>query len=278
MPRTLLNGQLSGRSGLGIPAGLKMGERVIELIFIAKDVAGTQSDATIDGLNRLVRPSAEGMGSPKKTVRIGEVGVRIDGSPERPDCLHITPLRDRDEAMRKISPGFPGIRRDCAIGPFPGFCKGRLAILPALKRAPCKANGAQGMGLRVAGVQLDGAIEHAESLFGACVRMLTVEEHAADKTLPGIQALWWLPFQAVMLCRIDFRLNAADHAVGDFVLNREHVVERPVVAFRPQVIAGCRLDELPGDPDAVAALSYTTFEDVTNPQLASDLADIHVSA
>src|SRR3972149_10863116 len=108
--------------------------------------------------------------------------------------------------------------------------------------------------------------------------MLTVEEHAPDKTLPGIQALWRLAFQAVVLRRVDVGLDTADHAAGDLVLDREHVVERPIVALRPQVIAGRRLDELPGDPDPVAALSDAAFEDVPNPELASDLADIHVPA
>ena len=79
-----------------------------------------------------------------------------------------------------------------------------------------------------------------------------------------------------MFGRIDLRLNAADHAVGDLVLNREDVVERPIIALRPEVSARLRLDQLSGDPDAVAALPDAAFEDVANPQLASDLADIDV--
>jgi hypothetical protein len=52
----------------------------------------------------------------------------------------------------------------------------------------------------------------------------------------------------------------------------------PIVALRPQVIAGLRLDELRGDPNAVASLAHAAFENVANPQLASDLAYIDVSA
>src|SRR4030095_8957762 len=208
----LLNGQLSGRSGVGIPPGLKMSERVVELILIAKDIARTQSYTAIDALNGLVWPSAQGMLGPKKTVRVGKIGARIDGSGERADCFRVMPLRHGDEAMRNISPGLLGIARDRAIGPFSDFRKGCVPILPALNRAPCKADRAQAMGFRVAVVQLDGAIEHAKGFFGACVRMLTVEEHAADKALPGVQVLWRLPFQAVMLCSVEFRLDAADHA------------------------------------------------------------------
>src|SRR5436190_20228345 len=134
------------------------------------------------------------MGAPKKPMRICEVGTRIDGPAERTDCIGIAPLRQSDEAMRKISPGFLGIARDRASGPFSDFRKGRLSILPTLKRAPCKADRAQAMGLRVVAIQLNGAGEHVKGFLGAFVRMLTVEEHAADETLPGIQVLGWLPF------------------------------------------------------------------------------------
>ena len=42
-------------------------------------------------------------------------------------------------------------------------------------------------------------------------------------------------------------------------------VGHPIVAFRPEVIAGLRLDELPGDPNVVATPSHAAFEDVTHP-------------
>jgi len=106
----LLNGHLSGSSGGGIPPGLKMSKRVEELILIAKGIAGTQSYATIDALNGLVWPSTQCMGGPKKTVRIGKVGARIDGPAERANCFRVIPLRIGDEAMRYMSPGAPGDR------------------------------------------------------------------------------------------------------------------------------------------------------------------------
>jgi hypothetical protein len=69
------------------------------------------------------------------------------------------------------------------------------------------------MGLSVAWIELDRAVEHAKRLLGARVRVLAVEEHPPDDTLPGVQALRRLPFQTLVLSRIDVRLNAADHAV-----------------------------------------------------------------
>ena len=115
MLRTLLNSQLSGRSGLGIPAGLKMGERVVELILFAEDIAGAQSYSPIDALDGLIRPSPEGMGSAEKAVGICKVGACIDGPTEGADRLRITTVRDADEAARKMRPGLTGIARDRAI-------------------------------------------------------------------------------------------------------------------------------------------------------------------
>ena len=72
--------------------------------------------------------------------------------------------------------------------------------------------------------------------------MLAVEEHGADETLPGIQALWRLPFHAVMFGGIHLGLDAADHAFRDLVLNRENVLEGAIVAIRPEVVPGLRFD------------------------------------
>lgn len=102
----MLNGPLSGSSSFAIPADLKMGERVKQRICIAKDIAGTQSDIRIDVLEGLVGPPAESVGSPKQAVCICKIGARIDGAPECSDCLKIAPVRECDEAIRKVSPGF----------------------------------------------------------------------------------------------------------------------------------------------------------------------------
>src|SRR5438046_6028110 len=102
MLRSLLNGQLSGRSGLGIPAGLKMSEGVVQLILFAEDVAGAESHAPIDALDGRVRPSAEGVGSAEKAVGVCKVGAGIDGPTEGADRLRIMPVRDADEAARKM--------------------------------------------------------------------------------------------------------------------------------------------------------------------------------
>ena len=50
-----------------------------------------------------------------------------------------------------------------------------------------------------------------------------------------------------------------------------------VKAICPQMRSGRGVDELPGDTHSVACLSDAAFEDVTNPQLAPDLLNVHGS-
>lgn len=89
------------------------------------------------------------------------------------------------------------------------------------------------MGLSVTRVQVDCSRQQLKRLFGARIRMLAVEEQGADKTFPRIQALRRLSFQAVMFSSIDAWLNAAYYTFGNFVLDSEYVVKRPIVAFCP---------------------------------------------
>src|SRR5262249_57892669 len=95
-----------------------MGEGVVELILFAEDVAGAESHAPIDALDGLVRPSGEGMGCTEKAVGVCKVGACIDGPTEGGDRFRIMPVRDADEAARKMRPRFTGIARDCSIRAF----------------------------------------------------------------------------------------------------------------------------------------------------------------
>src|SRR5438093_2738248 len=121
---------------------------------------GAESQAPIDALDGRVRPSGEGMRCAEKAVGVCKVGACIDGPTEGADRLRIMPVRDADEAARKMGPGFTGIARDCAIRAFRRSREGAIAVLPTLKRAPGEADGAQAMGLGVARIELDGAVEH----------------------------------------------------------------------------------------------------------------------
>ena len=70
------------------------------------------------------------------------------------------------------------------------------------------------------------------------------------------------------------RLDDADDPLGDLVLQLEHVVERTVELFRPQMRAGLGLDQLRGDAQPIAALADAALKHIARAELAPHLPDI----
>jgi hypothetical protein len=64
---------------------------------------------------------------------------------------------------------------------------------------------------------------------------------------------------------------------GDLVLRREDVGEIAIVTLGPVVVAGLRLDQLRGHPDAVAGLAQAAFEHIAHTELEPDLLHIYRS-
>jgi hypothetical protein len=58
------------------------------------------------------------------------------------------------------------------------------------------------------------------------------------------------------------------------VLDGENVLQVPVVALRPDVIARCGVDQLGGHPDTLAAAPHAAFDHVAHAELAADLRDV----
>jgi hypothetical protein len=69
-----------------------------------------------------------------------------------------------------------------------------------------------------------------------------------------------------------------DDGLRDLVLQREDVVQVPVVALGPDVIVARCEDQLCGDPYAAARLAHAPFQHVTHVELARDLRDFDVPA
>ena len=58
------------------------------------------------------------------------------------------------------------------------------------------------------------------------------------------------------------------------VLKLEHVFERAVEPVRPEVVAGCCVDQLSGDANAVADFADATLKDIAHAEFAPDLPDV----
>jgi hypothetical protein len=69
--------------------------------------------------------------------------------------------------------------------------------------------------------------------------------------------------------------KGSDHRFGDLVLDREHVVERPVETLRPPVISAGDVHQLNRDAKTVIGLANAALEQRGNAELLSGGADVH---
>src|SRR5262245_1928398 len=58
------------------------------------------------------------------------------------------------------------------------------------------------------------------------------------------------------------------------LLHLENVLQNAVVAFRPDVIASWRVDELTGHPDPIGQLADAALQHVADAELPTDLPDV----
>ena len=64
------------------------------------------------------------------------------------------------------------------------------------------------------------------------------------------------------------RLDRCGNAARDLILQFEDMIERGIEAVTPDMSTRRRVDELTGDPHAVAGLPYAALEHITDPQFA----------
>src|SRR5262249_50727128 len=74
-------------------------------------------------------------------------------------------------------------------------------------------------------------------------------------------------FDGFPFFRQQLQLQRLDNGFGYFVLQRKDVAHIAVVAFRPDVLAGCTIYQLGGDPHPPASLANATLQDVADLQL-----------
>src|SRR5437762_1137792 len=64
------------------------------------------------------------------------------------------------------------------------------------------------------------------------------------------------------LCRGKLRLKLVGDGFGDVALDREDIVQRPVVSLRPNMFVARRVNQLRSDPDPITGGLHAPFYDV----------------
>ena len=120
-------------------------------------------------------------------------------------------------------------------------------------------------------VQLDGLLEGFPCLLVRLIGHLVEQGIASNGVFPCVQAAGWLRADTLTFVAFYRRIDDRDNLLGDFVLNREDVFEVAVVLFRPDMMAGFRIDQLSGHANPAACLANTAFDDISRAEYFADL-------
>src|SRR5262249_1470632 len=90
----------------------------------------------------------------------------------------------------------------------------------------------------------------------------------------SVEALGRLPSRTLDLRALEPWLNGPHHPCGYLILELKYVLQGTIEAVRPNVSAGCRIDELSGEPHAISCLAHAPLEDVTHPEFGRELFHI----
>jgi hypothetical protein len=97
----------------------------------------------------------------------------------------------------------------------------------------------------------------------------------AQQIVVGIEARRRLAARALDLCLAERRLQRAHHALGDAILQVEHVLQGAIEPVGPQM-RPCRcIDQLAGDANPVPGFSHAAFQHIADTQISRDLRDVH---
>ena len=110
----------------------------------------------------------------------------------------------------------------------------------------------------------------AKTLFGEAIAL----RQRPQIVVVGVEAFGRLARSALDLRQPQPRFDRTDDAGGDLILQVKDVIERAIETVGPDVIAGDRVDQLPGDAHPVAGFAYRAFEQIAHAQFARHL--LHV--
>src|SRR4029077_6003462 len=108
----------------------------------------------------------------------------------------------------------------------------------------------------------------------SCIR----ERCRAQDEIVGVEIIWTFALGPFDLCLAQTRLDCSDRADGYFILHRENIIDRTIVALGPNMRTSSRFNQLRCYPHAARRFPDATFEYVTHAQLTSNLLNIDCSA
>src|SRR5262249_10668533 len=153
-------------------------------------------------------------------------------------------------AKSQCAPRQPHALRDLAVG----------ARQPAVRPPAQNAPGRHPIGRGIVRIEFYRALVEPPRVQEAVPREEMEAGHSAQEVVVTAPALGRLSPGALDLRPLEPWLDGTNDACGHAILQVKDVFEGAVEPIRPDVAAGRRIDELPGDAHARSGLAHAAFE------------------
>ena len=176
-----------------------------------------------------------------------------------------------DIAQRVMCPGILTVGSDRSQGST--FCeehRGRH-VRPAHMGAECVARGKHAKCLTIIWIDRSCFFEQRLRDHVVLSRQPPIVGQPTHHKIPSVHAVGCFALSAEIFRCVKLRFDRADDSLCYFVLNREHVGNVAIVAFGPDMAAGCDIDKLCGDTHALAFFPYAALDDIADAEFFADL-------
>jgi hypothetical protein len=128
---------------------------------------------------------------------------------------------------------------------------------------------------RVPRIERDRLLEQRDSLVGFILGALAIVCPAPQHRIVGLGVSGLRKFKPRPFVMSEIHRKRGDDLPDDFVLQRENVPHRPIVALRPEVLATERVDELRIDANGVTLAPDTSLQHVAYAKILGHLLHLH---
>src|SRR6185312_4853213 len=126
----------------------------------------------------------------------------------------------------------------------------------------------------ISGLEPERLLEQRNGLFRILGRVAVGEGRGPQHKVVGIETFGPLALGSLDLRFPEARLDGADDAHRDLVLQGEDVFEGPIIAIRAYMASRLTLQPLAGNANAIADLGNAAIEHITTADLASDSTNV----
>ena len=236
-------------------------------------MVGIEPDRLLEQLHGALRLADIGQAVAHLGQQVGIVGIELQGALVGGDRLVVLLLVEVGETHLRIAACVEVVILHGKLGEVERFVQRRLRIVgPAIAPLDVECARDRGIAAAVARIKRTGLLVKPPRMGVAFGPEAEAEVLAPQDQPVGVKIRMVLLGQAAPLRQVDMHCEPRCGGGGDGILEGEDIGDRAVIALRPDRVFRLRVDEIDGDPNAVAGAAEAAGQKVANAEPVADLA------